>query len=135
MSAREIMKTTALLHKGIRKEPTLLPAGQVLRMATIEDAKALLWEKEIGSIGVGKDADLVIVDFKKPHLRSLFNEVSHIVYSAKAADVDTVLVNGKIVMENRRVTTVNVEKILDNAETTKQKTVDKTAKRKIVSLI
>jgi 5-methylthioadenosine/S-adenosylhomocysteine deaminase len=117
----EVMKTTALLHKGVQKEPTLLPAEQVLRMATIEGAKALLWEKEIGSIEVGKDADLVIVDFKKPHLRPLFNEVSHLVYSAKMTDVDTVLVKGKIIMENRKITTVNVEKILDLAETTKQK--------------
>ena len=117
----EVMKTTALLHKGIQKEPTLLPAEQVLRMATIEGAKALLWEKEIGSIEVGKDADLVMVDLKKPHLRPLFNEVSHLVYSAKAADVNTVLVKGKIVMENRKVTTVNVEKILDLTETAKQK--------------
>lgn len=117
----EVMKTTALLHKGVQKEPTVLPAEQVLRMATIGGAKALLWEKEIGSIEVGKDADLVMVDFKKPHLRPLFNEVSHLVYSARAADVDTVLVKGKIVMENRRITTVNVEKILDLAEATKQK--------------
>jgi 5-methylthioadenosine/S-adenosylhomocysteine deaminase len=117
----EVMKTTALLHKGIQKEPTLLPAEQVLRMATIEGAKALLWEKEIGSIEIGKDADLVIVDFKKPHLRPLFNEVSHLVYSAKGSDVDTVLVKGKIIVENREVTTVNVEKILELAEKTKQK--------------
>jgi len=117
----EVMKTTALLHKGIQKEPTLLPAEQVLQMATIEGAKALLWERKIGSIEVGKDADLVMVNFKKPHLRPLFNEVSHLVYSAKAADVDTVLVKGKIVMENRKVTTVNVEKILDLTEKAKQK--------------
>jgi len=90
-------------------------------MATIEGAKALLWERKIGSIEVGKDADLVMVNFKKPHLRPLFNEVSHLVYSAKAADVDTVLVKGKIVMENRKVTTVNVEKILDLTEKAKQK--------------
>ncbi len=121
----EVMKTTALLHKGVQKEPTVLPAEQVLRMATIEGARALLWEKEIGSIEVGKDADLVIVDFKKPHLRPLFNEVSHLIYSAKAADVDTVLVKGKIVMENRKVTTVNAEKIMDLAETTKQKLLTK----------
>jgi 5-methylthioadenosine/S-adenosylhomocysteine deaminase len=117
----EVMKTTALLHKGAQKEPTLLPAEQVLQMATTEGAKALLWEKEIGSIEVGKDADLVMVDFRKPHLRPLFNEVSHLVYSTKAADVDTVLVKGRIVMENRKVATVDVEKILDLAETTKQK--------------
>lgn len=121
----ETMKTTALLHKGVQKEPTSLPAGQVLRMATIEGAKALLWEKEIGSIEVGKDADLVIVDFKKPHLRPLYNEVSHLVYSAKAADVDTVLVKGRIIMENREITTVKVEKILEQAETTKQKLLEK----------
>jgi 5-methylthioadenosine/S-adenosylhomocysteine deaminase len=121
----EVMKMTALLHKGVQKEPTLLPAEQALRMATIEGAKALLWEKEIGSVEVGKDADLVIVDFKKPHLRPVFNEVSHLVYSAKAADVDTVLVKGKFVMENREVTTVKVEKILELAEKTKQKLLTK----------
>jgi 5-methylthioadenosine/S-adenosylhomocysteine deaminase len=126
----EVMKTTALLHKGVQKEPTLLPAEQVLRMATIEGAKALLWEKEIGSIETGKDADLVIVDFKKPHLRPLFNEVSHLVYSAKGADVDTVLVKGRIVMENREVTTVNVEKILELAEKTKQKLLAKLRNKK-----
>ena len=117
----EVMKTTALLHKGVKREPTLLPAEQVLRMATIEGAKALLWEREIGSIEIGKDADLVIVDFEKPHLRPVFNEISHLVYSAKAADVDAVLVKGNIIMENRKVATVNVEKILSLAEATKQK--------------
>jgi len=117
----EVMKTTALLHKGIQKEPTLLQAEQVLGMATIEGAKALLWERKIGSIEIGKDADLVIVDLRKPHLRPLFNEVSHLVYSAKAADVDTVLIKGKIVMENRNVTTVNVEKILDLTEKAKER--------------
>ncbi len=115
-----VMKTTALLHKGIRKDPTLMPAEQVLRMATIEGAKALLWHKQIGSIEVGKSADLAIVDFKKPHLCPLFNEISHLVYSATASDVDTVLINGKIVMENREVRTVNVPRVLDLAEKTKE---------------
>jgi len=115
-----VMKTTALLHKGIHKDPTLMPAEQVLRMATIEGAKALLWDEQIGSIEVGKSADLAIVDFKKPHLCPLFNEVSHLVYSAGASDVDTVLINGKIVMENREVTTVNVPRVLDMAEKTKE---------------
>lgn len=121
----EVMKTAALLHKGFQKEPTLLPAEQVLQMATIEGAKALSWENQTGSLEVGKDADLVIVDFKKPHLRPLFNEVSHLVYSAKAADVDTVLVKGRIIMENRQLTTVDVEKVLDQAERAKQKLLEK----------
>lgn len=116
----EVMKATALLHKGVYKDPTLLPATQVLRMATIEGAKALLWNKQIGSIEVGKKADLAIIDFKKPHLYPLFNEFSHLVYAARAADVDTVLIDGKIVMENREVKTVNVDEVLEMAEKTKE---------------
>lgn len=117
----EAMRIAALLHKGVGRNPTLLPAEKVLQMATIEGAKALLWEKNIGSIEVGKDADLAIIDFKKPHLRPLYNETSHIVYSAKAADVDTVLVKGKIIVENRKVTTVNVDNILRMAEKTRER--------------
>jgi 5-methylthioadenosine/S-adenosylhomocysteine deaminase len=126
----EVMKTTALLHKGLRREPTLLPAEQVLRMATIEGAKALLWEKEIGSIEIGKDADLVILDFKRPHLQPLFNEMSHLVYSAKGSDIDTVLIKGRIIMENQRVTTVKTEKIMNLAEKTKQKLLAKLEREK-----
>lgn len=116
-----VMKTTALLHKGVHKDPTLMPAEQVLRMATIEGAKALLWDKQIGSIEIGKSADLAIVDFKKPHLYPLFNEISHLVYSARASDVDTVLINGKVVMENREITTMDIHKVLEMAEKTKEK--------------
>ena len=90
-------------------------------MATIEGAEALLWNQQIGSIEIGKRADLAIVNFKKPHLCPLFNEISHLVYSAKAADVDTVLINGKIVMENREVKTLKTDKVLEMAEKTKEK--------------
>jgi len=117
----EVMKTTALLHKGLHKDPTLMPAEQVLRMATIEGAKTLLWDKRIGTIEIGKNADLVIVDFKKPHLCPLFNEISHLVYSARSSDVNTVLINGKIVMENREITTMDTHKVLEMAEKTKEK--------------
>ncbi len=123
----EVMKVTALLHKGVNKDPTLLSAEQVLRMTTVEGAKTLLWDRQIGAIETGKDADLVIVDFKKPHLYPLYNEVSHLVYSARAADVDTVLVKGKIVMENREVKTVDVHKVMDTAEKTKEKLLSRLA--------
>jgi len=96
-------------------------------MATGEGAKALLWDRQIGSIETGKDVDLVIVDFKKPHLYPLYNEVSHLVYSARAADVDTVLVKGKIVMENREVKTVDVHKVMEMAEKTKEKLLSRLA--------
>jgi 5-methylthioadenosine/S-adenosylhomocysteine deaminase len=115
----EVMKTTALLHKGMNKNPTLLPAERVLEMVTIDGARALCWENEIGSIETGKKADLAIIDFNKPHLRPVYNETSHLVYATKAADVETVLINGKIVMENRKLTTVNAEKIMQAADRAK----------------
>lgn len=115
----ETMKATALLHKGVNENPTLTPAKQVLEMATIEGAKALSWENEIGSIEVGKKADLAIIDFKKPHLCPLYNEISHLVYAAKSTDVNTVIINGKIVIENRQPTTINVEKVMEMAEKAK----------------
>jgi len=121
----EVMKITALLHKGINHNPTLVPAEQVLRMATIEGAKALTWDRQIGSIEVGKDADLVIIDFKKPHLSPLFSETSHLVYSAKSSDVDTVLVKGRVIMENRIVNTLNVDHILRLAQKTKERLLSK----------
>jgi len=117
----EVMKVAALLHKGLHKDPTLLSAEEVLRMATIEGAKALLWDQQIGSIETGKSADLAIVDFKKPHLCPLFNEISHLVYSARAADVETVLINGNVVMKNRELTTINVHRVLEMAEKTKER--------------
>jgi len=121
----EVMKIAALLHKGVNGDPTLVPAEQILRMATIEGAKALLWNREIGSIDFGKDADLAIINFKKPHLRPVFSEVSHLVYSAKSSDVDTVLVKGRILMENRKITTLNVDHVLESAERAKERLLSK----------
>jgi len=121
----EIMKITAILHKGVSKNPTLTPAQQVLEMATIEGAKALSWENEIGSIEVGKKADLAIIDFKKPHLYPLYNETSHLVYAAKSADVDTVVINGKIVMENRQLTAINIGKVMGMAAKAKDRLLER----------
>jgi 5-methylthioadenosine/S-adenosylhomocysteine deaminase len=121
----EIMKVTALLHKGITANPTILPAEQVLEMATLEGARALSWEREIGSIEIGKKADLALISLKKPHLCPLYNETSHLVYAAAASDVDTVMVNGRIVMENGKLTTLNTEKVMEDAEEAKNDLLDK----------
>jgi 5-methylthioadenosine/S-adenosylhomocysteine deaminase len=115
----EVMKVAALLHKGIGGDPTALSAEQVLRMATIDGAKALGWDKEIGSIETGKKADLTIINFNKPHLKPLYKEESHLVYATKSADVDTVIINGKIVMDGREIGTVNVDKVMEQVEKTK----------------
>lgn len=121
----EIMKTAAILHKGTNENPTLMPAERVLEMATIDGAKALSWDNEIGSIEIGKRADLVVVDFTKPHLCPLSRETSHLVYAAKGADVETVIINGKIVMENRKLTTLNTRKVLEATEKAKAGLLDK----------
>jgi len=124
----EVMKIAALLHKGVSGDPTVLSAEQVLRMATINGAQALLWDKEIGSIETGKKADLAIVDFKKPHLTPVYNETSHLVYSAKNADVDTVIINGKIVIENREILTVDVDKVMRLVEKSRQSLLERADK-------
>ena len=115
----ETMKTTAILHKGVNKNPTLMPAQQVLEMATIEGAKALSWQNEIGSIETGKKADLAIINLNKSHLCPLYNEASHLIYAAKASDVDTVIINGQIVMENRKLKTLKIDKVIEMAEKAK----------------
>ena len=117
----EVMKVAALLHKGVNKNPTVLSARQVLKMATLDGARALCWENEIGSIEVGKRADLAIINFEKPHLCPLYNEFSHLVYATKSSDVETVIINGKIVMENRHLTTLDVDKVMEMVKKAKNR--------------
>ena len=125
----EVMKATAILHKGMTRNPTILPAAQVLEMATIEGAKALSWESEIGSIKIGKKADLAIINLNKPHLCPIYNETSQLVYAVKASDVDTVIINGKIAMESRKLTTLNIEKVMRDVEKTKKSLLNKLTQR------
>lgn len=106
------LKICALVHKLHNKNPSLVPAEKVLEFATINGAKALGMEKEIGSIEVGKRADIILVDLEKPHLTPLSNPISHLVYSAVGSDVDTVILDGKIIMQGRQVKTLNEEKVL-----------------------
>ncbi len=121
----EVMKVAALLHKGISEDPKTLSAEQVLRMATVNGAETLLWDKEIGSLQVGKKADLAIVDFKKPHLKPMYDEISHLVYAAKNGDVDTVIINGQVVMEKREMKTVRVDHVMELAEKTKHRLLER----------
>jgi 5-methylthioadenosine/S-adenosylhomocysteine deaminase len=123
----DVMKTIALVHKGVNKDPTLMPAEQVLEMATIQGAKTLSWETEIGSIEIGKKADLAIINFNKPHLRPLYSETSHLVYAAKPSDIETVIINGEIVMENRKLTTLDVGRVMQDAEKAKTNLLKKLA--------
>ena len=121
----EVIKFTALLHKGVNKNPTLLPAETVLRMATIDGARALSWDREIGSIEVGKKADIIIIDLQKPHLRPVYSEISHLTYAAKSSDVETVIVNGRIIMENRQLKTVRADEVMERAEKVKERLLER----------
>ena len=106
------MSTAAKLHKVVRLDPTVMNAQTVVRMATIEGAKSLGMGKTIGSLEAGKKADIIIIGLNEPHLTPLYCEYSHLVYAMSGADVDTVLINGKIVMENRKLLTINEEEVM-----------------------
>ncbi len=92
----EEMKIAALIHKWNEKNPAAADAQTVLDLATINGAKALKMDKEIGSIDIGKQADIVIVNFDQPHLRPCHSVVSNLVYSAQGGDVAKVIVGGQV---------------------------------------
>lgn len=100
----EELRTAAFLQKSATGDPTALPAFEALRMATANGARAMGYaDGELGVIREGALADLIVVDLQKPHLQPLHDVVSNIVYCGKAADVDTVMVDGRIVVEGRRI--------------------------------
>jgi cytosine/adenosine deaminase-related metal-dependent hydrolase len=101
------MRAAAVVHKARTLDPLLLPGETVLEMATINGARALGLQDEIGSIEAGKKADLVVVDFRTPHLVPAPNPVSALVYGASAADVDAVLVDGRLLVDRGRVLTLD----------------------------
>lgn len=107
----EEMDTAAKLHKLVTMSPTAVPAGQALEMATIGGARALHMEREIGSLEAGKRADLIVVDLSALHLTPMYNVISHLVYAAKASDVTDTIVNGRLLMRNRRLLTLNEEAV------------------------
>ncbi|MBW1715868.1 MAG: amidohydrolase, partial [Deltaproteobacteria bacterium] len=110
------MDMAAKLHKVNRLDPTVMDAQTVFRMATIDGARALGLEKITGSLEVGKRADLIIIDTKKPHLIPMYNLYSHLVYAAGAHDVKHSIIDGNIVMEDRSLLTLKVEDIIEQAK-------------------
>ncbi len=103
----EEIDTAAKLHKLTSGDPKTLPAEQAFEMATIRGARALHLDAITGSIEVGKRADIDIVDFDSLHQTPFYNVYSHLVYATKASDVRTVIINGRIVMLDRRLLTLN----------------------------
>ena len=105
----EEMHLGALLHKGVSRNPTLINAEQAVKMTTVNGAKALGFGDVTGCIRKGMKADIILLDIDKPHLYPVNDPISAVVYSAQAADVDTVIVDGNILMENRELKTIDEE--------------------------
>lgn len=108
----EEMHIAAILQKGVHKDPKLTSAEQVLYMAASNGSEAIGFGKTAGSVQKGKKADLIILNTDVPHMCPLNNPVSAVVYSAQASDVDTVIIDGNIVMENRRLKTIDEELVM-----------------------
>jgi 5-methylthioadenosine/S-adenosylhomocysteine deaminase len=106
------MRAAATIHKGNRLDATALPAVDVLRMATINGARALGIDDRVGSIEVGKQVDLVLLDADSPSLNPVYDAISTVVYAASRADVTDVWANGHRVVENRSCTTIDMERTL-----------------------
>lgn len=109
------MDSCAKLHKVASLDPTVLPAETALQMATRNGAEALGLAGKIGEIAPGRWADLIVVDFQQPHLTPLYDPVSHLVYSAGGADVRHSIIHGQLVMEDRRLLTIDVEEVMHHA--------------------
>jgi 5-methylthioadenosine/S-adenosylhomocysteine deaminase len=106
------MDTCAKLHKVATLDPTVLPARTVLRMATQNGAKALGLEGRTGELSPGKWADIIVVDFGRPHLTPLYHPVSHLVYAARGSDVRHTIIHGRLVMEDRKLLTLDVDEVM-----------------------
>ena len=113
----QAMKFAALIQKGFRQDATIITAEKVLEMATIDGARAIGLEKEIGSIEAGKKADLVVLDYENAFMTPIHHPVSAIVYSALGNEVTTVMIDGRFVMRDGVVTGVNEAEVRRRAQT------------------
>lgn len=108
----EEMKTAAYLQKVKTKKPTSITAYDILKMATIEGAKVLGMEDEIGTLEVGKKADMIFIKTDKIHLCPENDVCANIVYSANGADVDSVMIDGNLIMQNRKMINLNEKEVM-----------------------
>jgi 5-methylthioadenosine/S-adenosylhomocysteine deaminase len=110
---REI-RLAALIHKGVSGDPTAVPAGDALRMGTVEGARSL-WLNDVGTLEAGMKADLIAIDVTAPHYQPEADLVSHLVYAGSGSDVTDVWVNGKQVVRARQCLTLDEERIIAEA--------------------
>lgn len=112
----EEMHLAALLHKGVSMDATVVSAPTAIRMATANGAKALGLEGQVGQIKPGFKADLILVDMNKPHLVPVHDAEAALVYSAQGSDVDTVMVNGKVLVQGGRLVTIDEGLVMEKVK-------------------
>jgi 5-methylthioadenosine/S-adenosylhomocysteine deaminase len=115
------MDTAAKLHKVNLLDPTVMDAETVVNMATIQGARALGLGGLTGSLEAGKKADIIIIDMNKPHLVPMYSPYSHIAYAVKADDVATSIINGRLVMEERRLLTLDIQAVMSEVNRISEK--------------
>jgi 5-methylthioadenosine/S-adenosylhomocysteine deaminase len=112
MTLIDEMWLTSLIHKGRLLDPTVMPAQTILAMATCEGARALLWDDEVGSLEPGKKADLVVVNPNTATMLPLHDPIANMVSAMQSHNVESVMVDGRWVMRDQEILTVNEEEIL-----------------------
>jgi cytosine/adenosine deaminase-related metal-dependent hydrolase len=111
------MRLAALIHKPVTKNPLVVNAEDVIEMATLGGAVAMGINDKVGALEAGKLADVILIDMHELGLTPAVNPVSNLVYSGSGQSVDTVLVNGKVLMRDKRLLTLNIDKVMNNART------------------
>ncbi|MBW2052075.1 MAG: amidohydrolase [Deltaproteobacteria bacterium] len=107
------IRSAALMHKAASKDPTTLPAAQILMAAVSGGARALNLAGQTGTLTTGCEADIILLDLNHPNLKPMYNPFSHLVYAVSGHEVSTVLVGGKILVENGRLSTMNLDEIME----------------------
>jgi 5-methylthioadenosine/S-adenosylhomocysteine deaminase len=110
------MDSAAKLGKVFSLDPVKMDAATVLKMATSWGASLLGLEREVGTIEVGKKADIIVIDLESPHLVPLYNPLSTLVYSASGSDVRDVIVNGRLLMRDRKFLTLDPKEIMERVK-------------------
>ena len=125
----ESMGSAALLQKVHRMDPTVLPAQEVVEMATIGGARVLGLDTITGSIEAGKAADLILIDLSRPALQPFYNPYSQLVYSARGSDVTDVMVEGRFLMRNRKLLTLQEADIIARVKSLQNKIIEEFSKQ------
>lgn len=112
----EEMRSAALIHKVNTLDPTVVNSFEGLKMANEAGARILGLGGKTGKLKEGMKADIILVDLEKPHLKPLNNIFAHLVYSVNSSDVDTVIINGRVLMKNRNVLTIDEEKVFSEVK-------------------